>query len=170
MAIPRLAGAMLGRFLKYGLGDDAAGVAMRVLPDVGFAALTSLTAPDDYARDPGERGALFLQDFLLGAAPGMLAGGAAGMAARRFGKSPSAARGIAGTADMIGSFTIPTAFYATGNAPVSKYLDERARKDAELQAELDRKGAFEQGLQSAASTLAQSPYIQGPDQLIDRIF
>lgn len=171
MSAARMAGSAVREFLRYGLGDDALGVAMRFAPDVGIGLITAATAPEGYFESPWEKLAYGAEQVAVGALPGAFLGGTAGTLARRMFKAdPDTARGIAGVADMVGSFAVPTLAYATNTAPVSRYLNERAEKNAKLQAEMDRKGAFEAGLQAAAGGLAQSPYIQGTDQLINQFY
>jgi hypothetical protein len=150
---------------RYGLPASLGETAMRVAPDALFSTMYAATVPDEYASGT-ERAGLFTEDFLTQSLPGMLAAGIGGAAARRFGASRQMAHQIAGGLDTVASLTFPMAAGSLGLRPVSHALDERAKKNAELQARMDREGIFQQGLQAGASQFAQTPLVQGFDGLM----
>jgi hypothetical protein len=73
---------------------------------------------------------------------------------------------IAGYLDMGASLTAPMFAGQLGLKPVARSLDERARKNAELQAQLEREGIFQQGLNAAAQRFGQTPMVEGIDNAL----
>lgn len=162
MSVARFA----GNFLRFAKPNGLGGLAMRLAPDAAMAGLYALTAPEDYVQSPAERAGLFVQDLALGGLSGMAAAGLAGATGKALGMRAGRARRLAGTADWIGSISVPMVAYSTGLAPVTAALDRRAAENAELQAEMDRKGAFEQGLMAAAQGIGNTPLIESIDRVV----
>lgn len=168
----RKAGAILklfGQARHYGVPGSAMEALGRFGPDLLFSGLYATSMPKDYANTP-ERIGLMAEDFASQAIPGVLAAGLGGLAARRLGVSPRLAGQIAGGADMTASIAVPMFTQQMGLRPVSAHLDERARKNAELQAQLEREGIFQQGLQAAAQGLGQTPMVEGIDNTLFNLY
>ena len=161
MRVPGLLGQLRHFGLPKGLGEAAA----RFGPDLAFSALYASTVPGDYANTP-ERLGLFAEDFASQAVPGMLAAAVGGTVARRFGARQRMAGQIAGYLDTAASLTAPMFAGQLGLRPVAHSLDERARKNAELQAQLEREGIFQQGLNAAAQRFGQTPMVEGIDNAL----
>jgi hypothetical protein len=147
---------------RYGLPANLAEGAGRFGMDALFSTMYAATVPDDYAN-PLEKAGLFTEDLLTQSIPGVIAAGIGGAAARRLGASRSMAGHIAGGLDTAASLAFPMVAGSLGLRPMSHTLDERAKKNAELQARMDREGIFQQGLQAGANQFAQTPLIQGLD-------
>jgi hypothetical protein len=160
----RVAG-LLRQFKHFGLPQGLGDAAARFGPDLAFSALYASTVPGDYANTP-ERIGLAAEDFATQAVPGMLAAGIGGTLARRFGAGPRMAGQIAGYLDMGASLTAPMFAGQLGLKPVARSLDERAQKNAELQAQLEREGIFQQGLNAAAQRFGQTPMVEGIDNAL----
>lgn len=162
MRFPGLAMRSLKEAQHFGVPKTLGEAAMRVGPDALFSTMYAATVPDDYAN-PLEKAGLFTEDFLTQSVPGILAAGLGGAAARRLGMGTRMAGQIAGGLDMAASLGFPMVAGSLGLRPMSHTLDERAKKNAELQARMDREGIFQQGLQAGANQFAQTPLIQGLD-------
>jgi hypothetical protein len=160
---------LLTRLRSFGLPKDIGEAAGRFGPDLAFSALYASTVPQDYANGP-ERLGLFAEDFASQAVPGILAAGLGGVAARRFGASTRMAGQIAGYLDMGASIAAPMAAGPLGLRPMSRHLDERAMQNAELQAELERQGIFEQGLMAGAQRFGDSHMIEGIDSALAGLY
>lgn len=153
---------LLTQFKHFGLPKDLGEAAGRFGPDLAFSALYASTVPGEYANTP-ERLGLFAEDLLTQSVPGVLAAGLGGTVARRFGARQRMAGQIAGYLDMGASMAAPIAAGPLGLRPVSRALDERAQKNAELQAQLEREGIFQQGLMAGAQGLGNSHMVAGID-------
>jgi hypothetical protein len=149
---------LLTQFKHFGLPKGLGDAAARFGPDLAFSALYASTVPGEYANGP-ERLGLFAEDFASQAVPGALAAGIGGTVARRFGARQRMAGQIAGYLDMMFAGQL-------GLRPVAHALDERARKNAELQAQLEREGIFQQGLNAAAQRFGQTPMVEGVDNAL----
>jgi len=156
---------LLGQIKHFGLPKGIGEAAQRFGPDLAFSALYASTVPADYANGP-ERLGLFAEDFASQAVPGVLAAGLGGTVARRFGARQRMAGQIAGYLDMGASLTTPMFAGQLGLRPVAHALDERAQKNAELQAQLEREGIFQQGLNAAAQRFGQTPMVEGIDNAL----
>jgi hypothetical protein len=156
--LPRVAKQLIG----YGLPGDLGEAVGRFGPDLAFSALYAGTVPGEYAN-PMERIALGAEDLATQAVPGVLAAGLGGTIARRMGANRRLAGQIAGGVDMAASIGVPMFAQQMGLRPFASHLDERARKNAELQAQMEREGIFQQGLNAAADRFGNSPMIQGLD-------
>ena len=161
----RFAGLLRGigrQALHYGVPQSPLEAAGRFGLDLFTSGMYASHVPEQYAHG-GERALLGLEDFATQSIPGMLAAGAAGVIARRMGASPRMAGMIAGTADTAASMGVGMFAQDLGLKPFANHLDERARRDAELQAQMEREGIFQQGLNAAAERLGNTPMIQGLD-------
>ena len=165
MAGLRMAGGLLQHLKRYGLPESVGDAAMRFGPDIGFSALYAATVPEGYAN-AGERAGLFAEDVLTQTLPGLVGSAVVGTAARRMGASKAMAHQLAGGADMIGSMAGPMLAGPLGLRPVSRSLDERAMKDAELQRQLELEGAFAQGANSVLPGLGNLRPVQTIDQAL----
>jgi len=163
----RFAGLLRGigrEALDYGLPHDLGGVVSRFGPDLAFSALYARTVPNEYVDDdPKKRLVLGVEDAFNQAIPGIVAAGLGGTIARRMGANHRLAGHIAGYADTIASLTVPMFSQQMGLRPFASHLDEQARKNAELQAQMEREGIFQQGLNAAAQRFGDTPMIQGLD-------
>ena len=164
----RLSG-LLRQAKHFGLPKGAGEAAARFGPDLAFSALYAGTVPADYANGM-ERAGLLAEDFATQAIPGVLAAGLGGTIARRFGASPRMAGQIAGYLDMGASITAPMIAGPLGLRPMSRSLDERATKNAELQAQLEREGIFQQGLIQGAQGFGNSHMISGIDNALAGLY
>lgn len=160
---------LLAQLRHYGLPKNLGEAAGRFGPDLAFSALYASTVPQDYANGP-ERLGLFAEDFATQAVPGILAAGLGGIGARRFGANRRMAGQIAGYLDMGASFAAPLAAGPLGLRPMTRHLDERAMQNAELQAELERQGIFEQGLMAGAQGIGGSHAISGIDAALAGLY
>ena len=160
MSKMRMAGSLLRQLKTYGLPRSGGEALGRFGMDAAFSGLYAATVPGEYAN-PLERVGLFAEDMATQSLPGIAAAGLTGLAARRFGMSHHRARELAGTADMVGSLAGPMLAGPLGLRPISRILDERAMKDAELQRQLELQGAFEQGLNSLGQGFVNTPAVQG---------
>jgi hypothetical protein len=160
-----MAGGLLQHLKRYGLPSSAGEAAMRFGPDIGFSALYAATVPQGYAEG-GERVGLFAEDMLTQTLPGVLGSAVVGTAARRMGASKAMAHQLAGGADMIGSITGPMLAGPLGLRPVSRSLDERAAKNAELQRQMELEGAFAAGANSILPGLGNLHSVQTLDQAL----
>jgi hypothetical protein len=165
MGKARMAGSILRQLKTFGLPSSAGEAAMRFGPDIGFSALYAATVPQGYAEG-GERVGLFAEDMLTQTLPGVLGSAVVGTAARRMGASPMMARQLAGGADMMGSIAGPMLAGPLGLRPVSRSLDERAAKNAELQRQLELEGAFAAGANSLMPGLGSLRPVQTIDQAL----
>jgi hypothetical protein len=165
MRVPGLLGQLKHFGMPKGLGDAAA----RFGPDLAFSALYASTVPGEYANGP-ERLGLFAEDLLTQSVPGVLAAGVGGTVARRFGARQRMAGQIAGYLDLGASMAAPIAAGPLGLRPISKGLDEKARQNAELQAQLEREGIFQQGLMAGAQGLGNSHMVAGIDNALAGLY
>lgn len=167
----RFAGAskLVKQIAGYGLPRNLGEAAGRFGPDLAFSALYAATVPGEYANGM-ERAGLFAEDLLTQSVPGVLASGLGGTAARRFGANRATASGIANALDMGFSIAAPMAAGPLGLRPMSRALDEKAMKNAELQAQLEREGIFQQGLMAGAQGLGGSHMITGIDNALAGLY
>jgi hypothetical protein len=168
----RLAGGPLRLFREakhFALPSGALETLGRFGPDLLFSGLYATQVPQGYANTP-ERVGLFAEDFTTQAIPGVLASGLTGIAARRMGVKPATARHLAGGVDTVVSMTAPMFAGQMGLRPVSAHLDARAQKNAELQAQLEREGIFQQGLNAAAERFSQTPMALGLDYTLNNLY
>lgn len=165
MANMRMAGNILRQLRHFGMPSSTGEALMRFGPDLGFSALYAATVPDGYANGV-ERAGLFMEDIATQSVPGMLGSALVGTAARRLGAGLPMARQLAGGADMIGSIAGPMLAGPLGLRPVSRSLDERAAKNAELQRQMELEGAFAAGANSILPGLGNLHSVQTIDQAL----
>lgn len=165
MGKARMAGSILKQLQQYGLPANLGEAALRFGPDIGFSALYAATVPEGYAQG-GERVGLFAEDMLTQSLPGVIGSAVVGTAARRMGASKAMAHQLAGGADMLGSIAGPMLAGPLGLRPVSRGLDERAAKNAELQRQMELEGAFAAGANSLVPGLGSLHSVQTIDQAL----
>ena len=170
MAKMRMAGRLLKQLRGYGLPSGFGEAALRFGPDIGFSALYAATMPEGYFDENDhlglERMGVLLEDIGTQAMPGVLGSAVVGTAARRMGAGRNMARQLAGGADMIGSIAGPMLAGPLGLRPVSRSLDERAAKNAELQRQMELEGAFAAGANSILPGLGNLHSVQTIDQAL----
>lgn len=169
MGLGQLASRGLRNFIATGLPGSPGDAVKRFALDGIMSGAYALTVPGEYANG-AERAGLFAQDLALSAGSGLLTGGLVGAGSRMAGMRLRRARELAQYGDMAGSLVVPTVAYNTGLAPMTSYLDRRAEENAQLQAEMEREGAFKQGMKAAGTGftegISESPYVESIDRLL----
>jgi len=142
-------------FAHYAVGGGPADMALRVGMD-GLMQAGYLASMGDAISGPGEGAMLFAEGTLGQTVPGLIAGGLAGAAARRFTGSRMAGQMASNVGDMVGSIFGQPLLESVGLQPMDFAMRRRLEEDEKRRRQAFEDSAYQQGLDDAFDGVRQS--------------